>query len=73
MVWIPGGDFTMGSTEENPATSALPIRKVKVDGFWMDETEPYLFRKLSQIKPRLFPAYNYYLYLHENKKPDCGH
>jgi formylglycine-generating enzyme required for sulfatase activity len=39
MVWIPGGDFTMGSTEENPATSALPIRKVKVDGFWMDETE----------------------------------
>ena len=39
MVWIPGGDFTMGSTEENPATSALPIRNVKVDGFWMDETE----------------------------------
>ena len=29
----------MGSTEENPATSALPIRNVKVDGFWMDETE----------------------------------
>lgn len=39
MVWIPGGKFTMGSSEGNPATSALPLRQVKVDGFWMDETE----------------------------------
>jgi len=39
MVWIPGGEFTMGSTEENPATTALPLRFAKVNGFWMDETE----------------------------------
>ncbi len=39
MVWIPGGEFTMGSIEENPATSALPLHHVKVEGFWMDETE----------------------------------
>jgi formylglycine-generating enzyme required for sulfatase activity len=39
MVWIPGGDFAMGGTEENPADNALPVHAVKVEGFWMDETE----------------------------------
>ncbi|MEK6782448.1 MAG: formylglycine-generating enzyme family protein [Bacteroidota bacterium] len=39
MVWIPGGEFTMGGTEAEPPNSALPIHNVKVDGFWMDETE----------------------------------
>ncbi len=39
MVWIPGGEFTMGGTEAEPPTSALPVHSVKVDGFWMDETE----------------------------------
>ena len=36
MAWIPGGTFTMGSTEFYPEES--PTREVKVDGFWMDET-----------------------------------
>jgi formylglycine-generating enzyme required for sulfatase activity len=39
MVWIPGGEFVMGSTEEEPANNAMKAHTVKVDGFWMDETE----------------------------------
>jgi formylglycine-generating enzyme required for sulfatase activity len=38
MVWIPGGEFAMGSTD--PAmTDAQPVHRVLVDGFWMDATE----------------------------------
>src|SRR5262249_47868327 len=36
MVWIPGGEFTMGSTEFD---DAQPVHRVRVDGFWMDATE----------------------------------
>ena len=47
MVWIPGGDFSMGSTIESEALcalpgvtrDALPVHRVHVDGFWMDTTE----------------------------------
>lgn len=39
MVWIPGGEFLMGSTEEQPDNNAMAAHNVKVDGFWMDETE----------------------------------
>ncbi len=39
MVWIPGGEFMMGGTEEKPAHNAQPVHAVKIDGFWMDETE----------------------------------
>ncbi|MBV9034081.1 MAG: formylglycine-generating enzyme family protein [Acidobacteriaceae bacterium] len=35
MVWIPGGEFWMGS-EEAMFPDARPIHKVYVDGFWMD-------------------------------------
>src|SRR4051794_17231262 len=47
MVWIPGGEFSMGS--EDPRESfcggpdamqdARPIHRVYVDAFWMDQTE----------------------------------
>jgi sulfatase modifying factor 1 len=38
MVWIPGGEFSMGS--EDPAMrDARPFHRVAVDGFWMDKTE----------------------------------
>jgi formylglycine-generating enzyme required for sulfatase activity len=38
MVWIPGGEFWMGSDE--PAfPDARPWHRVSVDGFWMDKTE----------------------------------
>ena len=34
MVWIPGGEFVMGSDDFYPEES--PTRRVFVDGFWMD-------------------------------------
>src|SRR5687768_8668482 len=38
MVWIPGGEFTMGS--DDPAMQdGRPLVRVAVDGFWMDQTE----------------------------------
>ncbi len=36
MVWIPGGEFIMG---DKRFPDALPLHKVRVDGFWMDKTE----------------------------------
>lgn len=46
MVWIPGGEFSMGASAsgggscEAPMASndAGPIHRVRVDGFWMDAT-----------------------------------
>ena len=37
MVWIPGGEFSMGSTGGEP--NETPVHTVRVKGFWMDETE----------------------------------
>ena len=47
MVWIPGGEFSMGSHVESDShcarpgvtRDALPVHRVYVDGFWMDATE----------------------------------
>jgi sulfatase modifying factor 1 len=47
MVWIPGGEFSMGldpaaealSAQGSLASDAQPIHRVRVDGFWMDRTE----------------------------------
>jgi formylglycine-generating enzyme required for sulfatase activity len=47
MVWIPGGEFSMGSTVASESMcgspgltrDALPVHRVFVDGFWMDQTE----------------------------------
>ncbi len=47
MVWIPGGEFSMGSDAASESLcglpgvtrDALPIHRVHVDGFWMDATE----------------------------------
>lgn len=39
MVWIPGGTFTMGTNETDAYSHERPAHQVKVDGFWMDETE----------------------------------
>jgi formylglycine-generating enzyme len=48
MVWIPGGEFSMGA-QDPPGMSdtvgmqatadSRPVHRVFVDGFWMDETE----------------------------------
>ena len=34
MTWIPGGTFSMGSEDFYPEEG--PVRRVEVDGFWMD-------------------------------------
>ncbi|MDZ4715394.1 MAG: formylglycine-generating enzyme family protein [Cytophagales bacterium] len=39
MVWIPGGEFTMGTDEPEAYEAERPAHQVKVDGFWMDATE----------------------------------
>jgi formylglycine-generating enzyme required for sulfatase activity len=35
MVWVPGGEFLMGSDQFYP--EERPAHRVQVDGFWMDE------------------------------------
>jgi formylglycine-generating enzyme required for sulfatase activity len=35
MVWIPGGAFQMGSNDFY--VEERPVRRVSVDGFWMDQ------------------------------------
>lgn len=47
MVWIPGGEFSMGSdvadeslcSVKGVTKDATPIHRVYVDGYWMDESE----------------------------------
>jgi sulfatase modifying factor 1 len=39
MVWIPGGEFRMGSTDPLARQDESPVHRVKVNGFWMDVTE----------------------------------
>lgn len=39
MVWIPGGEFLMGSTDPLARPDEAPVHRVRVDGFWMDTTE----------------------------------
>lgn len=38
MVWIPGGEFTMGSDGVDSKRDEKPPHRVKVDGFWIDVT-----------------------------------
>lgn len=47
MVWIPGGEFSMGASNEGrgnccdmamASNDASPMHRVRVDGFWMDTT-----------------------------------
>lgn len=39
MVWIPGGEFMMGTNDVEAYDTEKPEHPVKVDGFWMDATE----------------------------------
>ena len=48
MVWIPGGEFSMGAQDPldvhdavgmQATTDSRPVHRVIVDGFWMDATE----------------------------------
>lgn len=39
MVWIPGGEFQMGSNSSLAKPNEKPVHLVKVHGFWMDKTD----------------------------------
>jgi formylglycine-generating enzyme required for sulfatase activity len=47
MVWIPGGEFSMGCADPrgrphggpDPMRDARPVHRVRLDGFWIDRTE----------------------------------
>ena len=39
MVWIPGGEFTMGGNSDDASPDEYPRHAVRVKGFWMDKTE----------------------------------
>jgi formylglycine-generating enzyme required for sulfatase activity len=40
MVWIPGGEFTMGTdTDPQRRSDESPAHTVRIEGFWMDITE----------------------------------
>lgn len=39
MVWIPGGDFQMGSVSPLARPDESPVHRVHIDGFWIDKTE----------------------------------
>src|SRR5215467_772888 len=38
MVWISGGEFTMGSDDPKARADERPTHRVRVDAFWMDKT-----------------------------------
>jgi formylglycine-generating enzyme required for sulfatase activity len=38
MVWVPGGDFLMGSDHKLAQRNERPAHNVRVHGFWMDRT-----------------------------------
>src|SRR5882672_5608261 len=39
MVWIPGGEFIMGTDDPESYAHERPAHTVQVSGFWMDEPE----------------------------------
>ena len=39
MVWIPGGEFAMGSDDTLAWPEEKPAHRVRVHGYWMDSTE----------------------------------
>lgn len=63
MVWIEGGEFIMGTDEEEAYPPEKPAVKSEVGGFWMDETE------VTNLQYKEFVEATGYKTLAE-KKPD---
>lgn len=38
MIWIPAGEFTMGTDDPQSFPNERPAHRVKLDGFWIDRT-----------------------------------
>jgi sulfatase modifying factor 1 len=38
MMWVPGGEFLMGSADRLAKSNERPAHRVRVHGFWMDRT-----------------------------------
>lgn len=38
MVWVPGGEFLMGSEYKKAMANEKPVHRVNISGFWMDKT-----------------------------------
>ena len=38
MMWVPGGEFLMGSEHRLAQKNERPSHRVRVHGFWMDHT-----------------------------------
>src|SRR5438309_6163195 len=65
MVWIPGGEFTMGTDSDLGWADEKPAHRVRVDGFWMDETD------VTNAQFRAFVEATGYVTTAE-KPPDTG-
>jgi formylglycine-generating enzyme required for sulfatase activity len=39
MMWVPGGEFVMGSDDADASLNERPAHKVRLSGYWMDMTE----------------------------------
>lgn len=39
MVWVPAGEFTMGTDDDKGQPAERPAHRVRVDGFWMDASD----------------------------------
>src|SRR4051812_9233928 len=55
MVWVPGGEFTMGTNAKLGWADEKPAHRVRVDAFWMDETD------VTNAQFREFVAATHYL------------
>jgi len=52
MVWMAGGEFTMGTDSDLGWPDEKPAHRVRVDGFWIDETEVTNTSSLRSLKQR---------------------
>jgi formylglycine-generating enzyme len=65
MVWVPGGEFTMGTDSDLGWADERPAHRVRVDGFFLDETE------VTNAQFRAFVAATGYVTTAE-KAPDAA-
>lgn len=66
MVWIPGGEFLMGSDGPLALTDEQPVHRVRVKSFWMDQHE------VTNAEFRAFVDTTKYLTTAE-RSPDSEH